>query len=359
MGTTSSTLDHPSRTAAVIGTEDEALTIIRTLADVLGGAASVPGTAELRLELLSRSGLLGISVPTDNGGIDVSNTVLATVCCEAAARSAPLAEILAAHFVGLEWLRSHGTEGQQKTVFAAALAGARVARGAARSGEALPLVSNGVALRLGGEVLCTPCARHADWMLLPVQTGGRAVKLVLPVRSEGVHFVANTCEPAPGAAQAAEHVLLKDVAAEPDFLLQATGDAASVGVPRSLGLLLEAACRLGAARGVLERLLDAGDADPLAVGLFTSRLAATEAIIADAGRAIDAAQIGLADQHRINAFQASASALASAQALTYEAVSAGQEPPADVQLTAQAMEVLEQSGRITIDAHRNGAPQDD
>lgn len=358
MGTISSTLDHPSRTAAVIGTEDEALTIIRTLAGVFGGTTGEPGTAELRLELLSRSGLFGISVPTDNGGIDVSNTVLATICCEAAVRSAPLADILAAHFVGLESLRSHGTEGQRKTVFAAALAGARVARGAARSGEALPILSNGVSLRVGGEVFCTPCARHADWMLLPVQTGGRTGKLLLPVRAEGVHFVANTCEPAPGAAQAAEHVLLKDVAAEPDFLLQASGDSAPVAVPRSLGLLLEAACRLGAARGVLERLLDTGDADPLAVGLFTARLAATEAIIADAGRAIDAAQIGLADQHRINAFQASASALASAQAVAHDAASAGREAPADIPLTAQAMEALAESGRITIDAHRSGGARD-
>ncbi len=358
MGTFSSALDRPARTAAVIGTEDEAITVAGTVAEVFsfpaeGGAAA--GTAEARLDLLSRSGLFGISVPTEHGGIDVSNTVLAEVCTVAASRSAALADVLAAHFVAVEQVRSHGSESQQGTVFSAVLAGGRLARASARrSGEsvdALPLVASGLAWRLGGEALCTPCARHADWLLVPAHLdGGRSAGLLLATRIDGLHYVANSCEPAKGGVQPAEHVLFKDVAIDGDALLHSAGEAH--GVPRSLDLLLEAARRIGAARGGMRHLLDDETGDPIETGRLAARLAAAEAMAGEAGRAVDAAQIGLAGQHRTNAFLAAAAALAAAEDAADALRQAGTAPAGEASLSPHLAAILRESGRLRRDEHR-------
>jgi len=361
MGTISPALERPHRTAAVIGTEDEATTVAGTIAglfDIAEPGAGTPGTAEARLELLSRSGLFGVSVPTEHGGIDVSNTVLADICAIAAAHSATLGEILAAHFAALEELRSHGTEGQRNTVFAAALTGARIARAVAlpRNGEsadALPLTANGLAWRLSGDALCTPCTRHADWMLVPTGSEtGKAAGLLLPARIEGLRYVANSCEPPPGGAQPAEHVLFKDVHVDGDALLHAPGETARTGVPQSLDMLLNAARQLGAGRRALRRLLGGTEPEARTVGLVSARLAAAQAIVAEAGRAIDAAQIGLADQHRTNAFHAAAAARLTAQETAGEALTAAERgsDAAARHLPPAVAALLDESGRLHLDA---------
>lgn len=365
MGTISSAHDRPLRTAAVIATEDEAIAVTNTIANIFGSSAAGRETAEARLELLSRSGLFGISVPTDHGGIDVSNTVLASICSDASARSTTLGEILSAHFVGVERLRSYGTEGQCNTVFAAARAGARLALAAARANgaetDALPLLASGLVSRLTGEALCSPCTRHADWVLVPTQSAGKVADVLLPVRIEGLRYVANTCEPPKDGPQPAEHVLFKDVIVEGDVLLHAIGDAARRAVPHALELLLGAARELGAGRRALWRLMDADHARPLAIGLAAARLASVDAMIAEAGRAIDAAQIGLADQHRTNAFLAAASALAVAQEAlrSVKDAAGGIADPETGRLSPQALVALEESGRINLDAHRRGPDGDD
>lgn len=359
MGTISSALDRPVRTAAVIGTEDEAIHVARTVAglfDLSGPAAN--GTAEVRLDLLSRSGLFGISVPTEQGGIDVSNTVLVAVCAEAASHSATLGEILAAHFTALEHIRSFGTEGQRNTIFAAARSGARLARAVGRRNgaelEALPLAIVGLAHRLSGEALSTPCTRHADWMLIPVLgDGGKTTGLLLPTRIDGLRYAANNCEPAPGGTQPAEPVLFKDVLIDGDVLLHAAGDTPQPSVPKALDLVLEASRYLGAGRRALRQVLD-GATEPATIGLLSARLAAAEAMAEEAGRAIDAAQIGLAGQHRTNAFLAATAALAVAQEATNairEPGSVGKEMAGHT-LSAPSLAALERSGRLLIEMHR-------
>ena len=344
MGTLSSAPDRAARTAAIIATEEEAVTVAGTLGGIFALPAENEASAEARLDLLSRSGLFGISVPTEHGGIDVSNTVLAEVCALASACSPALGEILAAHFVATEEIRGHGSESQSSTVFSAVLAGARLARASVRRGQtadSFSLASGGLAWRLGGEAFCTPCARHADWLLVPVhREGTKVTHLLLPARGEGLHYVANSCTPA------AEHVLFKDVLAEGDALIQTAGEPSPHEVRRSLELLLEAARTLGAGRHALQRLLDDTDGDALTAGLLSARLAAAEAMVAEAGRAIDAAQISLAGQHRTNAFLAAAAALT----VTEEAASAIAGTPATP--PAHLAAILSESGELRRQARR-------
>lgn len=344
MGTLSYAPDRAAQTAAIIATEDEAVTVAGTISGIFALPAENEASAKARLDLLSRSGLFGISVPTEHGGIDVSNTVLAEVCALAADRSPALGEILAAHFVAAEEIRGHGSESQSSTVFSAILAGARLARASVRRGQtadSFSLASGGLAWRLGGEAFCTPCARHADWLLVPVHhEGTKVTHLLLPARGEGLHYVANSRTPA------AEHVLFKDVLAEGDALIQTAGEPSPHEVRRSLELLLEAARALGAGRHALQRLLDDTDGDALTAGLLSARLAAAEAMVAEAGRAIDAAQIGLAGQHRTNAFLAAVAALT----VTEEAASAIAGTPATP--PAHLAAILSESGELRRQARR-------
>lgn len=357
MGTFSSVQSRAARTAAIIGTEDEAITVAGTVAEIFSlpaqdGAATK--TAEARLEVLSRSGLFGISVPTEHGGIDVSNTVLAEVCAVAASRSATLGEIIAAHFVAAEQIRSHASESQRGTIFSAILAGARLARASARhnneAADTLVFTASGLAWRLAGKALCTPCTRHADWVLVPARHDGvRAADLVLPTGIEGLNYVANSCEPANGGAQPAEHVLFRDVLVDGDALLQPAGDAATHAVPRSLDLLLEAARQLGASRHALQLLVDDPAGNPVAAGLLSARLAASEAMLAEAGRAVDAAQIGLAEMHRSNAFLAAVAALSVAEE-TFREIRRAASPEGQSLLTEnlspKLCAILQESGEL-------------
>ena len=175
----------------------------------------------------------------------------------------------------------------------------------------------------------------------------------------GLRYAANSCEPAPGGVQPAELVLFKDVLIDGDVLLHAAGEAPQPPVPHALDLLLEASRHLGAGRRALRQVLD-GATEPLPVGLLAARLAAAEAMAEEAGRAIDAAQIGLAGQHRTNAFRAATAALAVAQEATNGIRQAGSSEKAGTEpaLSAASLAALEQSGRLLIEMHRH-APEEE
>lgn len=380
MGTISPAIGHPVRTAALIGAEDEAITVAGTIAAIFDRAGPIGSTAtsaaemsqadtsQARLELLGRSGLFGVSVPTEHGGIDVSNTVLAEICALVSQTSASVGEILAAHFVAIEQLRSYGSDGQHSTLFPAALAGARLGRATPvqRSGDrttSLLLMPSGVGWRLNGELLCTPCARHADWVLVPTRSeAGKSAMLLLPTGIDGLHYIANNCEPVAAETPRPEHVLVKDVFTDSASLLHAVADTAR-DVPHSLDLLLEGARQLGAGRRSLERALADGEQEPLSIGTASVRLAAAGAAIEQAGRAIDAAQIGLAEQHRTNAFLAAAAACVTATGAAQEVRAIFRKGPggaADVATAAidpHIADILREAGTVRLAAERQ-PPED-
>jgi alkylation response protein AidB-like acyl-CoA dehydrogenase len=329
MGTILPVFERPLRTAALLAAEDEALAVARSIADHFAAPTEEPpqpGIAEALLELVARSGLLGVSIPSEHGGIDVSNTVLAEICAILAEHSPTMGEIVSSHFVATEQLRSHGTEGQRNTLFAAALSGARLARAhALRHGTAeerrIAMTTNGLGWRLGGEALCTPEAQHADWLLVPADSDiGKSFTVLLPTRIAGLRYIANNGEHAAGGTQAGARLLFKDVATDGDVLLHPVADTGRPDVPRALELLLEAALHLGKGRRYFQHILGSAEAETtspsdaraFAIGTVSVRLAAAEAMIESAGRAIDAAQVGSADQHRVTALLAARAACVTA-----------------------------------------------
>ncbi|SOC45960.1 alkylation response protein AidB-like acyl-CoA dehydrogenase [Rhizobium subbaraonis] len=304
------------RTAALIGSEDEAIAAAGSVArhrDETISPAATGGeeTVVDSLDALSRSGLFGVSIPTEHGGIDVSNTVLTAICAILSEYSTTVGLIACAHFIALERLRSYGTDGQRSVVFAAAFSGARVARVEAMEAEGagtLPIAPVGLDFRINGEALCTPRAPHADWLLMPaLDATGRPTSLLLPARTDGIRYVANGGAPGEEVASHAERVLFKDVLAEGDVLLHPPRDPSKADVPQALEILLEAARHLGRARRdflhIRQRVdsgAGAGDVDHAvhAIGAVSVRIAAAEATLEHGGRAVDAAQIGTAERHR-------------------------------------------------------------
>ncbi|WP_242909430.1 SfnB family sulfur acquisition oxidoreductase [Actinomadura terrae] len=99
------------------------------------------------LDELSRSGLLGVTVPARHGGAEVGVAVLAEVFRTLAAADASLAQIPQSHFVFLDALRRQGSEQQQARYFAKALDGARFANAQTERGGRT-VTDDATALRL-------------------------------------------------------------------------------------------------------------------------------------------------------------------------------------------------------------------
>ena len=104
-----------------------ALSTARDLRDQLAVGASERDSQRIlparELETLSRSGLLGITVPAAYGGADLPTEVVAEVFALLAAGDPNVAQIPHSHFVYVNVLRHHGTPAQRAFFFGEVLAG--------------------------------------------------------------------------------------------------------------------------------------------------------------------------------------------------------------------------------------------
>ena len=129
------TLSHH---VAVITSDEQALIVASDLADDLR-RDSAQRDRERRLPLpeldvFSRSGLWGISVPKAYGGAGVSNVTLAKVIALIAQADASLGQIPQNHFYALDVLRVNGSPAQQQRLYAEVLAGQRFGNALAELG---------------------------------------------------------------------------------------------------------------------------------------------------------------------------------------------------------------------------------
>ena len=122
-------LTEPQESAHRIVNEDEALAVARALAAEFASGASrrdyERALPHEELDRLSASGLLAITVPTEFGGIDVSNAELAEVTAILSEADSSIGQIPQNHFYILEALRHDGSEAQKRFYFGRALAGDR------------------------------------------------------------------------------------------------------------------------------------------------------------------------------------------------------------------------------------------
>jgi len=122
----------------VLRTDDEAIAAATALAAELRPGAierdRAGGVPREALAALDRSGLIGITVPREHGGAEVSHVTLAEVIRLIAAADPAIAQGPQGHFLFVDVLRQLGTPEQQARVFSDVLAGRRLGNALAERG---------------------------------------------------------------------------------------------------------------------------------------------------------------------------------------------------------------------------------
>ena len=280
---------------------------IDTEGDVLAAVSAVlPALAQLPVaEALGRSGLLAVSVPSDFGGLDVSNLVLAEAVSLVAAVSTGAALILASHFSALEAIRNAGSEEQRRSAFARAAVGEcflLAGRAAAQLESDARFLPEGMGFRLEGEAKIATLA-DADWLAIPAaDPSGETALLLVPRNAPGV-TISETGD------DASSRLVLAGVHVAADSVLTPTRHAART--VESVDRLLLAAAILGQGRKELETLVaataaegDATVASAQAIGWRQVEIETIQALILRVAAAVDAAQVNpaggtIAEAHRL------------------------------------------------------------
>ncbi|HEV3046475.1 MAG TPA: SfnB family sulfur acquisition oxidoreductase [Solirubrobacteraceae bacterium] len=149
------------------------------------------------IELLSREGLLAITVPARFGGAEVSARTLAEVVRLLASADPNVAQIPHSHFVYLELVRQLGTPAQQQLLFGEVLAGRRLAN-AQSEARSKTIVDIRASLRPGrpGQLVldgekfyCTGSLLAHRLMVLAKDDAGRTWVAIVPADAPGVSVV--------------------------------------------------------------------------------------------------------------------------------------------------------------------------
>ncbi|KWX02151.1 SfnB family sulfur acquisition oxidoreductase [Carbonactinospora thermoautotrophica] len=312
------------RLAYVITSDAEALDVARALAAEFAPDAGARD-AERRLpraelDRLSASGLLGITVPREHGGADVSTATVTEVFRLLAVADPNIAQIPQSHFVYVNVLREQGTPEQQAFFFAEVLAGRRFGNAQSEAGtrHVQDIRTRLVADGAGGYVLsglkhyCTG-ALFADW--IPVLARGEDENLYVayvPADAPGVS-VLDDWEGMGQRTTASGTVRLDEVRVPAAHVVPHHLTFTRPQLHGALAQILHAAIDTGIARAALQDAAEfvrtrsrpwfesgcqTAAEDPLVIqrfGELAIRVRAAEALLAEAARAVDAAREHLTD----------------------------------------------------------------
>lgn len=340
-------------------TADQAISAAAELAEEFAAGAAERDAdrllPEAELRQLADSGLLAVTVPASYGGADLSAEVLAEIVRLLATGDPNVAQIPHSHFVYVNALRKQGSTAQQAFFFGEVLAGATFGNAQSEIGtkhvrdyrttltpaaDDQPTGSDGRPTgdtrwwRLNGRKGYSTGALFADWIPVLAHLGPDGPLHVAWVEHDAPGLtVSDDWDGMGQRTTASGTVLLEDVAVDDaritPYHLTFTG-------PQTYGAfaqLLHAAIDAGIARAALTEAtrfvttksrpypdagVDRAADDPLvvhAVGELELQTRAAEALLAEAGRAVDRAE---ADLNPESAGQASL-AVAAARAATTDA----------------------------------------
>ena len=335
--------DHPRRTlkVAVVRTDAEAVEGAHKLVTGLALHAAARDRdrrlPEAELEELSRSGLLGITVPAHLGGAAVSVATLTEVFRVLATADPSIAQIPHSHFVFLDALCRRGTPDQQARFLPEALAGRRFAnaqaeRGGTASGQdSTTLRRHGSGYLLSGQKFHCTGALFAHWLVVravlaeepPLPDGSpRKAVAYLPRDTPGI-AVLDDWDGMGQRTTASGTVRLDEVVVPADSVLgysaifagpstygaraQVTHAAVDAGIARAaLDVALVQATK---ARPWFESGVDRAVDEPLLIqraGELEITVRAAEALLREAAAAIDLAERDLSDETTAHASVATA-----------------------------------------------------
>lgn len=329
--------------ASYLATEDEGLAAAKQLATQIAEGSAVRDRERIlpyrEMELVAQSGLLGVTVPSEYGGTDISNPFLAEVIAILSEADSSIGQIPQNHFYILEVLRLAGTEEQKRYFFSRALAGEHFANALAETGTKAAgeiktrLVPGGVGYRLSGKKYYSTGALFCDWIaIFALDPKDRIAMAIVPRNCEGVTVIDDWT----GFGQrttASGSVIIDNVYVPADSVIIHEALFAQQTTIGALGQLLHAAVDLGIAKAAFTDMIqfvqtrsrghhklgiDEARHDPLIVartGIVATRIEAASALLERAGHKLDVAQVSPSPE---TAAEASL-AVAAAKVLTTEA----------------------------------------
>ncbi|MDZ7916928.1 MAG: SfnB family sulfur acquisition oxidoreductase [Rhodococcus sp. (in: high G+C Gram-positive bacteria)] len=184
-----------------ITSEAEALSVASQLSDEFAAGAGVRDAQRLlphdEVRTLTRSGLLGLSVPKEFGGIDASTETLAEVFRLLAEGDPSIAQIPHSHFTFLEALRYQGSNEQKQFFYAEALSGKQFANAQSERGnktidiDGTTLTPDGEDFVLEGRKFYCTGALFADWIVVRAANADQFTETGAQVKS-AVYLPRNT-----------------------------------------------------------------------------------------------------------------------------------------------------------------------
>ncbi|MCU1724455.1 SfnB family sulfur acquisition oxidoreductase [Pseudomonas sp. 5P_5.1_Bac1] len=333
---------QPHDAVAVITDDAQALAIAEQIAGQLQHDSALRDRERRlphpELELFTRSGLWGISVPKAFGGAGVSNVTLAKVVARIAQADSSLGQIPQNHFYALEVLRVNGTPEQQQRLYAEVLAGKRFGNALAELGtktaneRTTALTRDGDGYRINGRKFYATGAIYAQRIPTSVVDEHGVQQLAfVPADSAGLKVIDDWS----GFGQrttGSGSVVFDNVRVEVADVLPFQSAFERPTPVGPLAQILHAAIDTGIARAAYEDALhfvrtrtrpwidansDKATEDPLSLKTFghlAIRLHATEALLERAGEFLDRAQ---ADTHA-DTVAAASIAVAEARAISTE-----------------------------------------
>jgi len=275
----------------------------------------------VQVQALKESGLLALSVPVEHGGIAAPAAVIAEVFRLFAHGDPSLAQIPHSHYTFLEAVRLQGTDTQRAYFFERVLEGALFANAQSERGphpidvDTTTLIPDGEGYVLAGRKYYCTGALFADWVIVraslperpgdtPTSSTPKALAFV-PADAEGLQVVDDwhgmgqrTTASGTVTLDAVSVPAERVVAFTPIFgaptvygaRAQLLHTALDVGI--ATAALAEGVRQAGKARPHFEAGVDAAADDPTVVhlaGELTVTVRGAQALLAEAGRAVDAA----------------------------------------------------------------------
>lgn len=338
--------------AHVIADDAEALAVAATLATEFRAEASARDSERrlphAELDRLSASGLLAVTVPADHGGADVSALTLAEIFRLLGTADASLAQIPQSHFAYVNVIRRQGDPEQRKFFFAELLAGRRFGNAQSEAGTRhVQDIRTRLESRPDGSYLLTGVKHYstgalfADWIpvLARAEDDDKLYVAYVPSDAPGLTVI-DDWDGLGQRTTAGGTVRLDGVPVPGDRVLPHHLTFEGPQLHGAVAQLLHAAIDAGIASGALaeaaefvrtksrpwfESGFETAAEDPLLiqrVGELALLVRASEALLREAARTVDAASAGLTDDTAAEASLAVAAAKVQAARAAVEVSSA-------------------------------------
>jgi SfnB family sulfur acquisition oxidoreductase len=332
-------------------TAEQALAEAARLADAFAVGAAIRDRERIlpveQIDQLAASGLLAITVPAEFGGPELPFSVLAEVVRRISRADPNIGQIPHSHFVYVNQLRLQGTRSQRAALFGEVLAGAKLGNAQSEIGTKhirdyrTTLTRSGEGWLLNGTKFYCTGALFADWIPVLAHLGPDGPMHVAWVRrdAEGVEVI-DDWDAVGQRTTASGTARFTDVRVSEEWITNYADTFSCPTVYGSCAQLLHAAIDVGIARAALEEAaafvttksrpypdavaiygVERAADDPLivkALGEMELGVRSVEALLAEAGRAVDAANADLSEESSAAATLAVAAARASSTQVSVE-----------------------------------------